>query len=227
MLYALERARERLQRFFPRAPAEVTVVLHRGFVGLSLTNPLLPAAWVATAPAARRYIAGWAGSREIHVLAPAQLAVRASNVPGSRQMLDLAPVALYARRLISENNAELSAARTLPRMLRELRWSWLLEGGARWFAGQTEHSRPAIARRMREGGRPRFPPDARDAPLLGPTVVDLLARERGESAAARFVCQLHPRGARAAVAAAFPGRALSQTERAWRSHLDRLASKGE
>ncbi len=224
MLYALERARERLQRFFPRAPDEVTVVLHRGFVGLSLTNPLLPVAWLATAPAARRYVAGWAGAREIHVLAPAQLESRGSNVPGSRQMLELAPVALYARRLITENNHELSAARTLPRMLLELRWSWLLEGGARWFAGQADHSRPAIARRLREGRRPSFPPDARDAPLLGPTVVDLLARERGEAAAARFVRSLHPQGPRGAVAAAFAGRPLSQTERAWRSHLELLAS---
>lgn len=226
MLYALERARDRLQGLFPRAPAELTVVLHRGFVGLSFTNPLLPVAWLATAPAARRYVAGWAGVREIHLLAPAQLEARASNVPGSRQMLALTPLALYVRRLIAENSDDLRATRTLPRMLLELRWSWLLEGGARWFAGQTEHARPAIARRLREGSRPRFPPEARDAPLLGPTVIDLLAREEGEDVAARFVCRLHPRGHRAALASVFRGRSLSQTERAWRSHLELLASAG-
>lgn len=141
-------------------------------------------------------------------------------------MLALTPLALYARRLIAENNEELRAVRTLPRMLLELRWAWLLEGGARWFAGQTEHARPAIARRLREGGQPRFPPDVRDAPLLGPTVIDLLAREEGEEAAARLVCRLHPQGHRAALAATFPGRPLSQTERAWRAHLERLASTG-
>ena len=158
------------------------------------------------------------------MLTPAGLQARASNVSGSRQMLALTPLALYARRLIAENNDDLRAARTLPRMLLELRWAWLLEGGARWFAGQSEHARPAIARRLREGGRPRFPPDARDAPLLGPTVIDLLAREEGEAAAARLVCRLHPRGGRAALSGAFRGRPLAQTERAWRSHLQRLAS---
>ncbi len=158
------------------------------------------------------------------MLTPAQLEARASSVSGSRQMLALTPLALYARRLIAENNDELRAARTLPRMLLELRWVWLLEGGARWLAGQTEHARPAIARRLREGGRPRFPPNARDAPLLGPTVIDLLAREEGVEAVARLVCRMHPQGHRAALAGAFRGRPLSQTERAWRSHLERLAS---
>ncbi len=158
------------------------------------------------------------------MLSPAQLEARASNVPGSRQMLTLTPLALYARRVIGENNDALRAVRTLPRMLLETRWAWLLEGGARWFAGQSEHARPAIARRLREGGRPRFPPGARDAPLLGPTVIDLLAREEGVQAAARLVCRLHPQGPRAALAGAFRGRPLSQTERAWRSHLQRVAS---
>ncbi len=224
MLYSLERARERLRSLFPAAPGELTVVLHRGFLGLSFTNPLLPLAWLATAPAARRYVAGWAGAHELHLLAPAQLAGRASNVPGSREMLALTPIALYARRLIVENNDDLRSARTVPRMLLELRWAWLLEGGARWFAGQTDHARPAIARRLREGGRPSFPPGARDAPLLGPTVIDLLARDEGEAAAARLVCRIHPQGHRAALAGAFRGRSLAQTERSWRSHLERLGS---
>src|SRR5438477_2219388 len=81
VLYSLERARERLERVFPRVPGEMTVVLHPGFPGLSLTNPLLPLTWLLTAPAARRYVAGWAGKRELHVLAPASLEARASNVP--------------------------------------------------------------------------------------------------------------------------------------------------
>jgi hypothetical protein len=223
VLYSLERTRERLERVFPRSIPELTVVLHRGIVGLSLTNPLLPVSWVATAPAARRYVAGWVGRRELHVLAPATLRARASNVPGSREMLRLAPAALYARRMITENNLELRQAKPVVRTGLELRWAWLVEGGARWFAGQTEHARPAIARRLREGNRPSFPPGARDAPLLGPTVIDLLAGERGEQAVAQFVCRLHPHGARGALSKAFGGRPLSQTEGAWRSHLARLA----
>ena len=224
VLYSLERTRDRLQQLFPRAIPEMTVVLHRGMVGLSLTNPLLPLSWIATAPGARRYVAGWVGGRELHVLSPATLQTRASNVPGSREMLGLAPSALYARRIIAENNLELRQARPPVRVGLELRWAWLVEGGARWFAGQTEHSRAAIARRLREGGRPTFPPNTRDAPLLGPTVIDLLARERGEQAAAQVVCRLHPHGPRGTLSKAFNSRPMIHVEGAWRSHLARLAA---
>jgi hypothetical protein len=223
VLHSLEQLRERLARTFPRTIADVTVVLHPSTSALSMTNPLLPLAWLATAPAARRYVAGWASAAELHVLSPAALRQRASNVRGSREMLERAPAALYARLVIIENNRDLAQRLTPVRVARELRWAWLLEGGARWFAGQTEHSRPAIARRLHEGRRPSFPPGIRDAPLLGGTVIDLLAREEGELAAAQFVSRLHPQGARAALSKAFGRRTLVHTEGAWRSHLARMA----
>ncbi len=223
VLDSLELTRERLAELFPRTATELTVVLHRGSLSLSMTNPLLPLAWLSTAPAARRYVAGWAGAEELHVLAPAALEARASNVPGSREMLELTAAALYARRVIAENNHDLPRAFTPMRIARELYWAWMLEGASRWFAGQTEHSRPAIARRLREGGQPRFPPGLRDAALLGGTVIDLLVREEGERVAAQFVSRLHPQGGRAAISKAFHGRAFARTEDAWRSHLARMA----
>jgi hypothetical protein len=169
-------------------------------------------------------VAGWVGREELHVLAPAALDARASKVPGSREMLALTAAALYARRVVVENNHDLTGARIPSRVALELRWAWLFEGAARWFGGQTEHARPAIARRLHEGRRPSFPPGVRDAPLLGATVIDLLAREQGELAAAQFSCRLHPQGARAALSKAFDGRPFVHTEGAWRSHLARLAS---
>jgi hypothetical protein len=138
-------------------------------------------------------------------------------------MLERAPHALYAKRVIMLNNRELIGRFGPVRVSRKLRWAWLLEGGARWFAGQTEHARPAIARRLHEGGRPSFPPDLRDAALLGGTLIDLLVREEGERAAVQFVTRLDPQGPRAALSKAFGGRALVHTEGAWRSHLSRLA----
>ena len=138
-------------------------------------------------------------------------------------MLALSGAALYARRVILENNRDLRRVIAPLRLRRELRWAWLLDGSARWFAGQTEYSRPAIARRLHEGGRPKFPPGLRDAPLLGGTVIDLLAREQGEQAAAEFASRLHSKGPRAALSEAFDGRPLGQTEAAWRSHLARIA----
>ncbi len=223
VLDSLEHTRDQLSEQFSRTVADLTVVLHRGTLSLSLSNPMLPVRWMATAPAARRYIAGWAAGQELHVLAPDALDARASNVPGSREMLALTAAALYARRVIVENNHDLPRRMTPARLRVELRWAWLLDGGGRWLAGQTEHARPAIARRLREGRRPSFPPGLRDAALLGGTVIDLLAREEGERAAAQFVTRLHPHGARAALSIAFGGRALGHTEAAWRSHLGRLA----
>jgi hypothetical protein len=223
VLHSLEQTRERLEQLFPRSVTDLTVVLHRSGFSLSLANPLLPLAWITTAPAARRYVAGWAGRSELHVVAPAALQARASNVPGSREMLARSAAVLYARRVIAENNHDLPSNLTPRRVRLELRWAWLLEGAARWFAGQTEHARPAIARRLREGGRPSFPPGLRDAPLLGGTVIDLLAREEGERAAARFACRLPAQGARAALAKAFGGRSLVHTEGTWRTHLARMA----
>src|SRR5947209_12870744 len=73
VLQSLERTREHLDAFFPRAPGEVTLVLHRGAASLVATNPALPLVWLATAPAARRYVVGWAGRTELHMLEPAVL----------------------------------------------------------------------------------------------------------------------------------------------------------
>ncbi len=222
-LGSLERTRERLDALFPHTVADLTVVLHRDSLSLTLSNPLLPLQRLATAPAARRYVAGWAGGEELHVLVPSALRERASNVPGSAEMLELTAAALYARRVIVENNRDLPR-RWPATVIAQTRWAWLLEGSARWFAGQTDHARPAIARRMREGGRPSFPPGIRDATLLGGTVIDLLVREEGERAAAQFATRLHPQGSRAALSKAFGDRPLVHTEGAWRSHLSRLAS---
>ena len=224
VLGRLERTRERLAELFPRAVGEVTVVLHSSGLSLAMANPLLAITWLGTAPAARRYVAGWVSRSELHVLTPAALAARASNVPGSRTMLERSSDALYARLLIASNNHDLPTALTPQRARLELRWAWLLEGAARWFGGQTEHSRPAIARRLHEGSRPSFPPGIRDAALLGGTVIDLLAREEGARAAAQFACRLHPHGARPALSKAFRGRPFVHTEGAWRSHLARMAA---
>jgi hypothetical protein len=224
VLHSLELARRDLAEYFPIDGAGLTVVMHSGTASLWAARPLLPVAWITTAPASRRYLAGWAGGDELHVLAPSALKARASNVPGSKEMLDLTAAALYARRVITESNHDLPRRLAPRRISAELRWAWLLEGSARWFGGQTEHARPAIARRLREGPTPSFPPGIRDALLLGGTVIDLLAREQGEDAAARFARRLHPGGARAALTKAFDQRPFAHTEGEWRAHLSRLAS---
>jgi hypothetical protein len=139
-------------------------------------------------------------------------------------MLERAPDVLYARMVVGANNRRLPPPSRPSAVIQRLRWAWLVEGAARYFAGQVEPARPLIARRLREGARPAFPPDLRDAALLGGTLLDLLAREEGPEAAMRLACYLDPAGPGKALRDAFGGRALVHTEGAWRSHLARLAA---
>jgi hypothetical protein len=224
VLYSLERTRERLAQNFPDTVDGMVVVFHSGVASLSAACPMVPITWIAAAPAARRYVAGWSGRHELHIVRPDVLEDRGSAVPGSRQMLAATASTLYARRVIIENNPDVPLRMTPRRVRAELRWAWLIEGAARWFGGQTAHGRPAIARRLREGRRPSFPPGVRDAPLLGGTVIDLVVRERGERAAARLACRIHPRGRRAALREAFGGESPAAIETAWREHLGRMAA---
>jgi hypothetical protein len=226
LLESLERLRRDLCHLFPRIVGDMTIVIHDSPASLSAATPSLAPRRAATDPAMRRYVGGWAGRDEIHVLSPRILETRAAKVTGSREMLSLTTEALYARRVIVENNHELVNARSVRRLVVDLRWGWLLEGSSRWFAGQTDHARPAIARRLRDGRRPSFPPHARDAALLGGTIVDMLARERGPQAAATFATRLHPQGSRAAISKAF-GRGFGSVEGDWHAHLARLADAAE
>jgi hypothetical protein len=206
VLELLEATRARLARAFAVVPASVDVVLHGSDAQLLLARPGLLFTRRAAAPAARRYVAGAWGRRELHVLAPRRLEARASAVPGSRELALLTPAALYARLVVATSG--------------HARVPWLAWGAAEWFSGQTAHARPAIARRLREGRAPAFPPGRRDARLLGGTIVDVLVRERGEEAAVRLVVE----GA-AALRHVFGGDPLREIETRWRAHLDEIVGE--
>ena len=226
VLALLEDTRERLATVFGALPGEVGVVLHSSRAELDLAQPFLPVVRRLTTPSARRYLAGWAGSGALHVLAPRLLAARAANVEGSREMLLLTPAAIYVQLTVAACNPELPPPWSPRSTARAARWAWLLAGSAQWFSGQTALARPAIARRLREGPRPDFPPALRDAALLGGSVVDLVAREQGAAEAARLACSPLPSGGpREALLRAFGGRPLVHTEGTWRAHLSRLAGQ--
>ena len=224
VLDQLEQAREGLEHHFARTVGEIAVVIHDSELGLGLSHPYLLFARALTAPAGRRYLAGWFSATELHVLAPRLLARRASSVRDSRELLMLAPSALYAQLVVVANNRDLPPPFTPASFNRYVRWAWPSQGAGQYFSGQTVHVRPAIARRLHEGAAPSFPPGIRDAVLLGGTVLDLLAREEGVAAAVRLTSRLHPEGPEAALIEAFRGRSLSHTEGTWRTHLARLAS---
>jgi hypothetical protein len=220
ILERLEDFRARLDGLFETTPGDVSVVIHSRPAALTLAHPWLPLARVLAAPAARRYMAGWFSQGEIHVLAPRVLAERASRVEGSHEALMLAPLHEYAHLVIGENNAQLPPPFTIRTFSRYVRWAWLCEGAATYFAGQDRHLRAAIARRLREGGRPAFPPNVRDAPLLGGSVFRLLEREAGRAACVELAsARLDAAGAEHAIERAF-GRERFEVERDWRASLE-------
>ena len=223
VLEQLEDYRGLLAELFPRTPGEVTLVLYPRPVELALAHPWLPLAQLFTAPAGRRYFTGWFGSGEIYALAPRALEARASEVPGSREALVRAPLHEYAHLVVGANNPDLPPPFERRSLVRYLRWAWLAEGAASYLSGQVRHLRPAIARRLREGPPPRFPPSVRDAPLLGGTVFSLLERGGGREACAALASRLDPGGPAATIERAFmrPG---VEVERDWRAHLKALAA---
>ena len=223
VLASLEVLRDELDGLYEQTPGEVAVVLHPRSWALALAHPWLPLARLRAAPASRRYFAGWFGEGEIHVLSPPALERRASGVPGSRQALLLSPEHEYSHLVVGANNPELPPPFSPTAFRRYVRWAWLAEGAATWLSGQVPHLRPAIVRRLREGGRPSFPPDVRDAMLLGGTVFDLLEREHGPKAAAALATSSLDRGARSVLVDAF-GRQLAGVERDWRDSLASLSA---
>ncbi len=226
VLRLLERTREQLSQHFPQLDTEITVVLHDSPHALVLSNPLMPVVWGLTSRRARRYVTGWAGRHELHVLSPRALRERATNTSGSFEMLAMAPASLYAKRLIVGSNRELQSARLPARSWAELRWAWLVEGASRWLSGESGHARSVVGQYMRSGRRPHFPPGPRDALLLAPPLIELLAEQHGPGGVARLAGRLHTGGSEAALLHAFPGQGLSSVESEWRSRLRRLGEGG-
>jgi len=221
VLDRLETFRAELERIFAVTPGEVAVVLHSHDLQLALAHPWMPLARAVSAPAARRYFAGWFAKGEIHALAPHVLAGRASRVPGSREALELAPLHEYAHLVLGLNNASLPPPFSPRSFARYLRWAWLCEGAATHFCGQTRYLRPALVRRLKEGAAPAFPPVARDALLLGGTIFTLLERGAGTTACVTLASTLDPAGPRAAIERAF-SRPVEEVEEDWREYLEGL-----
>ena len=101
------------------------------------------------------------------------------------------------------------------------RLAWVAEGAAQYFSGQLPHLRAAIGRRLR-GSTPSFPPPHRDAALLGGSLFDLLARERGVDACVALATDVELDGGRS-LESAFQ-MPLAELRERWRSHLDELAT---
>ncbi|MEA2426691.1 MAG: hypothetical protein QOF37_319 [Thermoleophilaceae bacterium] len=222
LLQDLETFRGELAELFEKTPGDISVIVHPRPYALALAQPWLPLARMFASPASRRYMAGWFSAREIHVLSPDALIERASPGEGSREALMLSPLHEYAHIAIGLNNPALPPPFGLRSFSRYLRWAWLAEGAATQLSGQTPHLRAAVARRLYEGDNPSFPPSARDAPLLGGALMDLLEQAQGIEAVAALASSLDEIGPQRAIERAF-GRRFLEVERDWR---ERLATGG-
>jgi hypothetical protein len=183
VLDALEHFRDDVRGLFERTPGEVAVVLHPRSAALTFAHPWLPLARLVSAPAGRRYFAGWFSESEIHVLAPSALERRASAVPGSREALLLAPQHEYAHIVIGANNPDLPPPFSIASFRRYVSWAWLCEGAASWLAGQTAHLRAAIVPETRCSSAARSSPcssasRARPRPRCWPRARSNAARAR-------------------------------------------------
>jgi hypothetical protein len=219
VLEALETHRAKLEELFVVAPANVTVVLHDSVLQLALAQPYFPLARRLTAPAGRRYMAGWFGSKEIHTLAPSTLRKIAAG-PDSRQALMLTPQRTYTLLVVGSNNSALPPPFRPSTFRNYQRLAWLAEGAAQYFSDQLPHLRAAIARRLR-GSAPSCPPGRRDAALLGGSLFDLLARDRGVGACVNLATTADA-DAGSSLQAAF-GISTAELRERWRAHLEELA----
>jgi hypothetical protein len=222
-LDALEDLRLRLEERFDEAPAGVTVIIHPTPGWLAAAHPFLPAARLAAAPAARRYLAGWAMANELHVLNDAYLDRRAAG-EDSLAALHGTAERLYVQIVVAASNNRLPPPWGPRRFLRYLRWTWLIEGAAEYYAGQVPLFRAAVSTRLRERRAPAFPPSARDAIILGGTVFDLLERERGPDACDVLASRLRRDGPRGSLELAFDAR-FRDIEQAWREYLRNLSQR--
>ena len=220
----LEHFRDRLGRLFEHAPGDVAVVIHPRPLMLALAHPWLPAMQMASAPAGRRYFAGFHSRTEIHVLAPEALEQRASGVEGSDRALALSPRHEYVHLTVGRANPALPPPFTPGTFRRYLKMTWVSEGAATHFAGQVPHMRGAVARRLREGGRPAFPPATRDALVLGGTVYAMLGEERGHAACRELALSRTPKAAAQVLEQAFD-RPMASIERTWTDYLAELTAR--
>jgi hypothetical protein len=223
VLDRLEELRLELEDRFEDVPDGVTVIVHPSGAWLAAAHPFLPAARLAAAPAARRYLAGWAMAAEVHVLNDSHAERRAAGEDSFAAMLGTAE-RLYVQIVLGQNNDRIPPPWGVRPFARYLRWAWLIEGGAQYFAGQASLFRAAVSRRLREGGPPAFPPSARDAIILGGTVFDLLDRTRGQEACERLVARLHREGSAGNLEMAF-GAPMREIEQDWRRHLREMPAR--
>ena len=137
----LEDLRLRLEDRFDDVPGEITVVIHTTPGWLAAAHPFLPGArWSRLRPAAATSPAGrW---RPSCTSSTTPYIERRAAGEDSLEALRGTAERLYAQIVLAANNTALPPPWTPRRFARYLRWAWLVEGGAQYFARQRRSSGP-------------------------------------------------------------------------------------
>jgi hypothetical protein len=162
-------------------------------------------------------------TNELHVLNDNALERRAAGEDSFRALQGTAG-RLYAQLTLAAHNDQIPPPWSPASFRRYLKWAWLVEGGAQYFAGHVALFRGAVGRRLAESSAPSFPPSARDAIVLGGTIFDLLDREIGRHACELLISRIRKDGATPALELAF-GVDIDAIESAWRLHLRQLVER--
>ena len=159
---------------------------------------------------------------ELHVLNDDYLDRRAAGEDSLAALRGTAE-RLYVQVVVGANNDRLPPPWGPRRFLRYLRWTWLIEGAAQYYADQVRCFAPPSAPGFVTAGRPR----SRPRPA---TRSSSAARSStcSSASAARTPVTCSPRAC-VATAHAAPGagirRALRDIERAWRDYLRNLSER--
>ena len=217
-MHVLETVAARLEAHGLVLPPHPTIVVHPTAVSLGLAQPAFLFAQSLTESGGRRYLASWSSGATLHLIAPPRLLRGTAGHISMREALERAPACGLAHLALGHLNPGLS----LHRALRRRQWLWLAWGAGQTLVGQVPMLASTIAVRRRERRALTLPPPARDAVVLGGSLVELVLRERGLTGLVALLRDPLPPSPEAWIGRALSGLGPTERDVRWRMLLDEL-----
>jgi hypothetical protein len=218
VVHVLETVAARLEAHGLVLPDHPTIVVHPTAFSLGLAQPAFLFAQTLTESNGRRYLASWSSGSTLHLIAPTRLARGSEGHISMREALERAPACGLAHMALAHANPGLSLQRTL----RKRDWLWLAWGAGQSLVGQVPMLASSIAVRRRERRSLAIPPPARDAVVLGGSLVELVLRERGLTGLVALLRDPLPPSPQAWINRALSGLGPTERDVRWRMLLDEL-----
>ncbi|MDO9352354.1 MAG: hypothetical protein Q7T55_01575 [Solirubrobacteraceae bacterium] len=218
VVHVLETVAARLEAHGLVLPPHPTIVVHPTSFSLGLAQPAYVWAQSLTESHGRRYLASWSSGSTLHLISPPRLLRGTGTHISMRDALERAPACGLAHLALGHLNPGL----TLQRALRRRQWLWLAWGAGQALVGQVPMLASTIAVRRRERRALTIPPPARDAVVLGGSLVELVLRERGLTGLVALLRDPLPPSPGAWVNRALSGLGPTERDVRWRMLLDEL-----